>query len=156
MIEDDYALLPAGAHEPEPKRCCELQDPTLFLAKNLFIWVATFAFIPLIAADQAGRISSLIYAVLLVALHVVFIVVYFWRVQFRSLDANRRSLAARVVGLLACVYLLYVVAGHLPERLGMLALMLVGLCVVHSFILALLSVRVRATTKPRPPVAADP
>ena len=60
MIEDDYALLPAGAHEPEPKRCCELQDPKLFLAKNLFIWVATFAFIPLIAADQAGRISSLI------------------------------------------------------------------------------------------------
>ena len=67
-----------------------------------------------------------------------------------------REGAEVALGLLACVYLLYVVAGHLPERLGMLALMLVGLCVVHSFILALLSVRVRATTKPRPPVAADP
>ena len=36
MIEDDYALLPAAAHEPESKRCCELQDPKLFLAKNLW------------------------------------------------------------------------------------------------------------------------
>ena len=53
MIEDDYALLPAGAHEPEPKRCCELQDPKLFLAKNLFIWVATFAYTMHMRADEA-------------------------------------------------------------------------------------------------------
>lgn len=85
---------------------------------------------------------------ILVALHVVFVVLYFYRVRFRDLDPSRRSLAARVVGLLACVYLLYMVAGHLPKHMGKLAVMLVGLCCVHSLILALLSVEVRAKAPP--------
>ena len=40
------------------------------------------------------------------------------------------------------------VAGHLPKTLGKLAVMLVGLCCVHSLILALLSVEVRAKAPP--------
>lgn len=134
---------------------CTIPEPRLFVAKTLFIWVATYAFIPLIAADQKHTISATVYAVSLVVLHLVFIVVYFYKVRFRQLDNNWRSLTARVVGLLACVYLLYLVAGHLPKQLGVLSLYLLGLCTVHSLILVLLSVKVEGAVKVPPPELVD-
>lgn len=135
---------------PEPlvassKPRCELIQPRLFVAKTLFIFAATFAFVPLIAANAEGRISGIVYAVILVVLHVVFLVVYFWRVRFRELDPNWRSLVARCLGLAASVYLLYLVAGHLSDNLGQLSLELLGLCAVHTFVLLLLTIRINST-----------
>jgi len=127
------------------RRCCfglSIPNARLFVSKTLFVWAASFAFIPLIALNNSGRITAVAYATILIALHVLFVVIYFWRVSCRELDPNWRSLAARVLGLLASVYLLYVVAGSLPENLGLLAIDLMGLCLVHTLILLLLTVKV--------------
>ena len=128
------------------KRGCtvRLASPRLFLTKTAVIVVASYAFIPLIALHNAGRISAIAYASILVALHVAFIVIYLYRVRWRELDGgDRRSIAARVLGLCACVYLLFLVAGHLADGLGLLAIELLGLCAVHTVILALLMTSVR-------------
>ena len=93
-----------------------LPEKRLFLAKCVFVWAATYAFIPLIAAHQRGRITATVYASLLVAIHVLFIVIYFYKVNFRRLDGSWRSLAARVCGLGACVYLLPVALRVRPSR----------------------------------------
>ena len=144
-----YSPLPSAAHSepaPEAKRGCtvRLVSPRLFLTKTAVIVVASYAFIPLIALHNAGRISAIAYASVLVALHVAFIVIYLYRVRWRELDGgDRRSIAARVLGLCACVYLLFLVAGHLADGLGLLAIELLGLCAVHTVILALLMTSVR-------------
>ena len=133
------------------KRGCtvRLVSPRLFLTKTAVIVVASYAFIPLIALHNAGRISAIAYASILVALHVAFIVIYLYRVRWRELDGgDRRSIAARVLGLVACIYLLYLVADHLADGLGLLAIELLGLCVVHTVILALLMTVVRLPNNP--------
>ena len=48
---------------------------------------------------------------------------------------------ARILGLLFCIGLLFLVAGQLQQKLGILALELLGLCAVHTLILALLMVK---------------
>ena len=104
--------------------------------------VAAYAFIPIIALHDDGELTAIAYASILVALHIVFVVIYFWRVKFRKLDPNNKSLCARLVGLLFCLMLLALVAGSFEDDLSKLAMELLGLCAVHSLILALLSVRV--------------
>ena len=147
-------MLPAALAAPSPpeaKRGCtvRLASPRLFLTKTAVIVVASYAFIPLIALHNAGRISAIAYASILVALHVAFIVIYLYRVRWRELDGgDRRSIAARVLGLVACIYLLYLVADHLADGLGLLAIELLGLCVVHTVILALLMTVVRLPNNP--------
>ena len=77
--------VPLLAEVPEKReRWLELPNPVMFAAKAAFVWAATFAFVPLIAARQAGRLSALAYALVLVALHLLFIAIYFWRVKFRA------------------------------------------------------------------------
>ena len=142
----DSSLLPVEASNNESNRIVgkftmSLPEPYMFLKKTLFIVAATYLFIPLIALHNKGELSTLLYASILVGLHVIFIVVYFWRVKMKELDQDRRSLYARILGLLACLYLLYMVAGNLEEDLGRLALELLGLCAVHTLILALLMTR---------------
>ena len=155
-MEEDYYQQPLLEHPVKrlrSRRCWGLSipKPKLFIGKTLFVWAASFAFIPLIAANNAGRITAVTYAAVLIALHVLFLVIYFWRVPFRDLDSNWRSLAARLLGLAASVYLLYIVAGSLPSNLGLLAIDLLGLCCVHTLILLLLTVKVDTAPK-TPPV----
>jgi len=143
----DALLVESVPSKQQRKRCCwglSIPNPRLFVLKSLFVWAASFAFIPLMALNNEGRISAVAYASILVALHVLFLVIYFWRVPFRDLDRNWRSLAARCLGLFASVYLLYLVAGSLSSNLGLLAIDLVGLCMVHTLILTLLTVKVDA------------
>ena len=122
----------------------ELVSPRTFLFKNLFIFAATYAFIPIIGEHDEGRIAGMTYALILVGLHLLFIVVYFWKVKFGQLDPDKKTLCARVVGLIFCLLLLMLVAGNLSDGdLSMLSVELLGLCAVHSLILALLSIRVR-------------
>jgi len=127
--------------------CCggrfRLLRPRLFLTKTVFVVLASYAFLPLIAAHNAGRVSAVAYACILVALHLGFVAVYFYRVRFRDLDGDWRSLGARLLGLVCCVFLLALVASSLPKDMGMLSVELLGLCAVHTLILALLMVEVR-------------
>ena len=118
-----------------------LTSPKLFLQKTIIIIICTYVFIPLILLHNAGDISSILYAGILVGIHILFIVIYFWKVYFRKLDNSKRALAARVLGLVICVCLLALVAGHLESNIGRLALDLAGLCVVHTLILGLLMIR---------------
>lgn len=151
-------LLPASRAEAAggDAPCLSIGEPRLFLKKTAVIILASYAFIPLIAANQAGHLSAVAYGTVLVALHLFFIAVYAYRVQFRKLDADWRSLALRVIGLLACAWLLYVVAGHMPSSLGLLAVELLGLCAVHTLVLALLMVEVRFPPAGRPAEEAAP
>mmetsp|Transcript_19345 Transcript_19345/g.38654 ORF Transcript_19345/g.38654 Transcript_19345/m.38654 type:complete len:181 (-) Transcript_19345:31-573(-) len=122
----------------------ELVSPRQFVLKNLFIFAATYAFIPIIGEHDEGKIAGLTYALILIGLHVLFIVVYFWKVNFGQLDPDKNTLCARVVGLIFCLLLLMLVAGNLSDGdLSLLAIELLGLYAVHSLILALLSIRVR-------------
>mmetsp|Transcript_22109 Transcript_22109/g.71200 ORF Transcript_22109/g.71200 Transcript_22109/m.71200 type:complete len:136 (+) Transcript_22109:325-732(+) len=105
------------------------------------------SFLPSFVRSPSNELHVILcrrYAVILVALHVLFLVIYFWRVPFRELDSNWRSLVARLLGLAASVYLLWIVAGSLPANLGLLAIDLLGLCCVHTLILLLLTVKVES------------
>lgn len=147
MDENTEALLPAKPVTPCPR--LSMPNPKLFAAKTLFIWAASFAFVPLVAADNDGRISAVVYAVILVVLHVLFLVIYFWRVRFRELDPSWRSLTARCIGLVASVYLLYLVAGSLSDDITRLTLDIFGLCFVHTFVLLLLTLKVSYGLEPK-------
>ena len=142
---DDAALLAAA--QREGRFSVRLLEPRLFLQKLAVIVLASFAFLPLMAAHEAGHVSALVYAAVLIVLHVSFIIIYLWRVRYRELDGGDcRSLSARVIGLVACVMLLWLVAKVMTGyevSLWMLALEILGLCAVHTLILALLMVRVR-------------
>jgi hypothetical protein len=135
---DGSPLVDKSDNQAQNKFAMEMPDKMMFLKKTLFIVAATYLFVPLIALHNKGDVSTVLYASILVGLHIVFIIVYFWRVKVNELDEDRRSLYARVLGLLACLYLLYMVAGNLEDDLGKLAVELLGLCAVHTLILALL------------------
>jgi hypothetical protein len=118
-------------------------DKVLFLKKTLFIVAATYLFIPIMYLHDVGDITGLAYALILVALHVIFIAVYCYRVKLKQLDADNKSLAARILGLLFCVALLLLVSNYVTadsDNIPMLSLILLGLCAVHTLILFLLMV----------------
>uniref|UniRef100_A0A0G4H203 Uncharacterized protein n=1 Tax=Chromera velia CCMP2878 TaxID=1169474 RepID=A0A0G4H203_9ALVE len=118
------------------------RDLRLFLWKTAFVFVFTFALVPLIELEN--RIPGTVYAVFLIVLHLVILVIYFWRVHFRALDADWRSLTGRIVGLLASIALLYFAAkNEYKSNIGILCGYMFMLVIIHTLILALLTVRVR-------------
>eukprot|EP01065_Artemidia_motanka_P038128 TRINITY_DN46999_c0_g1_i1.p1 TRINITY_DN46999_c0_g1~~TRINITY_DN46999_c0_g1_i1.p1 ORF type:complete len:170 (+),score=61.27 TRINITY_DN46999_c0_g1_i1:108-617(+) len=128
--------------------CCgvELQltraDRRMFLMKTALVVVVTFALFPLIRLKSS--VPKLTFTILLVALHLVVLVVYFYRVKLRSLDPDCRSVAARVAALLIAVGLLFLAARQEHDTSDLvLVLEMCGLCAIHTAILALLLVRVR-------------
>lgn len=148
-------FIPSGNPETSPLKI-ELTNKKLFFVKTAVIFLATYAFIPIMALHNDGHLTSLTYAVILVALHIAFLAIYVWRVKFRELDPNNASLAARILGLITCVGLLALVAGQLEDDLGRLAIELMGLCAVHTLILGLLMTRCRrAHVTPDPELPKD-
>ena len=91
-----------------------------------------------------GTLTGTAYASILIALHLLFIVVYCYRVKVKELDANNKSLGARILGLVFCVALLMVVSQVVTadsDDLKRLALVLLLLCAVHTLILFTLMVK---------------
>ena len=120
--EDDGAMakpLVENVEEAEPTTTARFSftDWKLFLTKTAIIVCATYLFIPLIALHNKGKVSSTAYAGILIALHVCFIIIYCYKVRFGSLDPSWRSLWARILGLLFCIGLLFLVAGQPSEHL---------------------------------------
>jgi hypothetical protein len=114
---------------------------SLFLKKTAAVFVLAFALVPLLEAK--GRLPASAYVGGLVALHIFVLAVYLYRVRFRDLDMDLRSLAARVVALLVVTYLLAVVSGFeagMPR--GQLVVQMLAVCVLHTAILVLLMTRV--------------
>ncbi len=119
----------------------ELVNKRVFALKTMFIVAATYLFIPLMLLHDENKITSTVYALTLVALHLLFLIIYFYKVKFMQLDQNKTALFVRLLGLLFCVMLLGLTASSLSDDLGSLAIELVGLCAVHTLILAFLMMK---------------
>ncbi|TAJ17626.1 MAG: hypothetical protein EPO65_10775 [Dehalococcoidia bacterium] len=118
-----------------------LNNPGLFAVKTATVFVLSFALIPLLGWKD--DVPALVYTGSMVALHVVILVVYLFRVRFRDLDPDRRSLIARVLGLAITTYLLSATSSFNPESsTRQLALQMLAVSLVHMGILALLMVRI--------------
>jgi len=116
-----------------------LLDPWLFARKTILVVLGSYALIPLIAAKST--LPRYLYVSSLIAIHVAVLGVYLYRVRFRSLDPDRRSLGARVLGLVVMIWLLSVVSSWQDRvHLGVLAAQMLVMCLVHTLVLALLMV----------------
>eukprot|EP01062_Namystynia_karyoxenos_P010899 TRINITY_DN13892_c0_g1_i1.p1 TRINITY_DN13892_c0_g1~~TRINITY_DN13892_c0_g1_i1.p1 ORF type:complete len:206 (+),score=76.00 TRINITY_DN13892_c0_g1_i1:76-618(+) len=118
----------------------------LFLQKCALVIIVTFALFPLVRMKSS--IPKLTFTLFLVGLHVVVLIVYLYRVKFRALDPDWRSVAARVLALLLMIGLLFLVARNERGSDLVLALEMLGLCCIHTVVLLLLMVRVRYKDPP--------
>lgn len=117
-----------------------LQDPSLFVRKALLVFGASIALIPLLM--MKATMPSSLYAIFLIVLHVAVLVVYFYRVRWQQLDADCKSLCARLLGLGISIWLLSVVSSAREGAFARILLKLFVLCFVHTLTLALLMVAV--------------
>lgn len=131
-----------------------LSNPRLFLVKTSSVFALSFALVPLL--QWKDDLPALVYTGSLVALHVFILGIYLYRVRFRDLDPDRRSLVARVLGLAITVYLLTATSTFdADSSIGRLAAQMLVVSLVHMLILALLMVRAlptgqaSASTSPR-------
>jgi hypothetical protein len=116
-----------------------LLEPRLFLRKAVLVIVGSYALIPLLASKST--MPAGLYLTLLLVIHVAVLIVYCYRVQLRSLDIDRVSLGARVLGLLVVTWMLSAVSGWQDhDNLVKLAAQMLILCAVHTVALALLMV----------------
>jgi RsiW-degrading membrane proteinase PrsW (M82 family) len=117
-------------------------QPRLFLRKTAVTLMATFALLPLISLKS--DLPALAYLIGLVVLHIAVLVVYVYRVRFRDLDGDLRSLGARVFALAVVTYLLFALSSFSADATrGELMLQLLLVMVLHTVLLLLLMVRVR-------------
>jgi len=118
-----------------------LDDPRLFLIKAFSVLALSFALLPILAIKSS--IPAVLYVGLLIVTHIFVLAIYLYRVRFRDLDPNRRSLFARVIALAVVTYLLVVVSRFEPNSSWLtLSYQLVGVTVFHALLLILIMVRV--------------
>jgi len=118
----------------------ELLEPRLFLWKAASVLLLSFALFPILSLKDG--IPATIYVGGLVALHVVVLAIYLYRVSFRSLEPDIRALAIRVAALAVVTYLLLIVSRFDPDSSrGTLALQLLGVTLFHAVLLALVMIR---------------
>jgi low temperature requirement protein LtrA len=129
-----------------------LVQPRLFAIKTASVFLLALALVPLLAMKQT--LPAQLYTGALVALHIVILGLYLYRVRFRELDPDRRSLFARVLALVVVSYMLSA-ASSFEEgvSLGGLTWQMLGVSVLHTAVLALLMVRVETGA---PQVDAEP
>lgn len=117
-----------------------LSDPRLFLVKTTSVFALSFALVPLL--QWKDDLPALAFTGSLVVLHIFVLGIYLYRVQFRDLDPDRRSLFARALGLVITVYLLSATSTFdADSSIPRLAAQMLGVSLVHMLILALLMVR---------------
>lgn len=126
-----------------------LLNPRLFVSKTAMVFVLSFALIPLL--QWKNGIPALAYVGSMVVLHVFILGIYFYRVQFRDLDPDKRSLIARIMGLAITTYLLSTTSSFSAESSStQLAAQMLAVSLVHMGILALLMVRAVPVTASEP------
>jgi len=115
--------------------------PGHFYWKCLVVVFLSYALIPLMKDKE--HLSAFWYAFGLIVLHVGILILYFWRVRCAEFG---KGLWARLLGLTVCVALLMLVVQNddSPDQASWAIYAWIGLlCVVHSFILALLMVELK-------------
>lgn len=124
-----------------------LADTRLFVRKVVSVFALAFVLLPLVALKS--DVPALAYVGGLIVLHAFVVVVYFYRVRFRELDPDWRSLTARIFALGFVVYLLYAFS-KFAEGASMreLALQLFALSVLHAVVLVLLMARIEYPIEP--------
>jgi hypothetical protein len=126
-----------------------ISNPRLFLSKTVMVFALSFALIPLL--QWKSDIPAIAYAGSMVVLHVFILGIYLYRVRFRDLDPDRRSLVARILGLAITSYLLSTTSSFNAESsVGTLALQMLAVSLIHMGILALLMVRVVPAVRAQP------
>lgn len=119
----------------------QIVHPALFAKKTVSVFVLAFALLPLVTLKQ--DLPALLYAGALVLLHAFVLVAYLYRVRFRELDADWRSLVARLLALAVVMYLLSAASRFSPdEGLGTLGAQMLAISVLHTAVLVLLMARV--------------
>jgi hypothetical protein len=96
------------------KRRLVLRQPRLCMQKTGLVVVASYSLVPLLMSKSS--LPAWVYGLLLIVIHVLVLLVYLFRVRFMQLDADRRALAARVLGLGFSVWLLTVVHARTHAR----------------------------------------
>jgi hypothetical protein len=121
----------------------------LFLKKTAAVFALSLLLVPLV--ELKGGVPAMVYVVGLVVLHVFVLGIYFYRIRFRELDPDVRSLFARVGALAFMIYLL-AVASDFDQSTAMstLVVQMAGVSLLHTVVLALLMIRIQY----RPPHAA--
>lgn len=118
-----------------------LVDARLFVVKTVSVFVLSLALVPLVALKQ--ELPVLLYAGGLVVLHIFVVGIYVYRVRFRDLDPDWRSLVARVLALAVVTYLLFAGSSFAPDAsLVTLTMQMVAVSVLHTLVLVLLMVRI--------------
>ena len=129
-----------------------LVDRRLFLGKTACVFALTLLVVPLAAV--ADGLPADLYVIGLIALHVFVLGIYLYRVRFRDLDPDPRSLVARIAALVVVVYLLAAMADFRTD-LVMLAVQMVVISLLHTLVLALLMIRVTYPERATQPVPAE-
>lgn len=126
-----------------------MTDWPLFLKKTAAVFALSLLLVPLV--ELKGGVPAMVYVVGLVVLHVFVLGIYFYRIRFRELDPDVRSLFARVGALAFMIYLL-AVASDFDQSTAMstLVVQMAGVSLLHTVVLALLMIRIQY----RPPDAA--
>ena len=118
-----------------------LEEPRLFLTKALSVFLLSYALLPILAIKNS--IPALLYVGGMIVIHIFVLGIYGYRVRFRELDHNLRSLVARLVALAVVTYLLVVVSRFEDDSSwDTLAYQMAGITVFHALLLALIMCRV--------------
>jgi hypothetical protein len=91
-----------GMNEPMPQWRLELLNPELFWKKIVLVSGTMLVLVPLVLLKT--RVPAVIYVSLLLAIHLLILVVYLYRVEWRQF--SRIGLAGRIVSVLIFSYLL--------------------------------------------------
>ena len=118
-----------------------LEEPNIFLGKALSVLVLSIALLPILALKS--NIPAILYVGALVVIHILVLAIYFYRVRFRELDPNFRSLFARIIALAVVTYLLVIVSRFEPDSSWLtLSYQMLGITIFHALLLVLIMVRV--------------
>lgn len=113
----------------------------LFIKKTVAVFALSLLVVPLVG--MKGGFPATAYLGGLVVLHVFVLAIYFYRIRFRELDHDLRSLIARVAALVFVGYLLLVVSDFdesTPRSTLVIQMLVVS--VLHTAVLLLLMVRI--------------
>ena len=119
-----------------------MTDWALFTRKTVAVFGLSLLVVPLV--ELQGGLPAMAYVMGLIALHLFVLAIYCYRVRFRELDPDARSLVARVGALAFMVYLLVVVSDFEESTpTSTLLLQMLVISVLHTVVLALLMTRIR-------------
>lgn len=113
-----------------------LIDQRLFLKKVAVVFTATLVLVPLVYFKLF--IPAGIYLSALLALHVLFLYIYFTKVDWRSIAQSRTGFAVRILAVALFAYLLAALKFH-GEFAFVMANLLAGLAIHTTILFALMA-----------------